>query len=783
MKHERRNNANPRRRRAGVTLVEMLVTLAVLLLMMALVVQIFQAATGSMSAAQAYQRLDDDLRRVDSTIRGDLGGATARFTPPLDPRHNLGYFEYAENDYADNDGEDCDDSIRFTARAPAGRPFTGRMWAKPPNILVPDGAGGVMSVPMNFGAYDASTNPAGMDATQRAEYFATQPITVTSEFAEIIYFLRNGNLYRRVLLIAPELQSRIVDTVDNVGWFPGAPGDPPINDVFAPGALGGAQTSWQGVNDLSARPAPRGTTGATGTNAYQSIVLNTLGDLTDRHNRAFSPRFADDFVNRGGTVGVPDGIPDDVNADNAPDFYPSLYYRVVADSVAGGVLTNRLWNVSDQTAIVGNSSLSTRLQSLGFPFIYRGAFSQAQELGNATNIGWLHGAAPFSNDGTANDATALHAFNTDTADYVNFLNHNPLDLGDNQPAPFNTGAAARSNNLQTYWGYPTWRETLAPEWQDPTWQVNRPNGFSHPFGLHPLTPIEVSQGFLVNAAGGGLLLGEQLLPPMTAASGWRTARRGQLFSDGFGSNTTFFGGSAANALWASQSWEDDLLLTNVRSFDVKAFEPALADYADLGWGDDPRVTAGVSPGVNDYLGMGNFPAPFLTGTRNAFNGGAPGPNAYALVNGQAFSVLEQTFAHEGRMPPLRDDFRFDAQFGAQAFIPVEPYLSRVGDFSAYDGNVGDDSIDTVRMRRVWETWSTTYTKAPATGVLPTTVAGVTMPGGGFPYGPPFSPPIYPSYPAPYAAPLRGIQIQIRVTDPTDQRIKSLTIRHDFSDRL
>ena len=38
---------------------------------------------------------------------------------------------------------------------------------------------------------------------------------MTSEYAEIIYFLRNGNLYRRVLLIAPELQSAIVPTVNN----------------------------------------------------------------------------------------------------------------------------------------------------------------------------------------------------------------------------------------------------------------------------------------------------------------------------------------------------------------------------------------------------------------------------------------------------------------------------------------------------------------------------------------------------------------------------------------
>ena len=79
----------------------------------------------------------------------------------------------------------------------------------------------------------------------------------------------------------------------------------------------------------------------------------------------------------------------------------------------------------------------------------------------------------------------------------------------------------------------------------------------------------------------------------------------------------------------------------------------------------------------------------------------------------------------------------------------------------------------VRLRRVWDSWSTDYSQAPATGVNP----------NGFPAGPPYSPPIYPSYPPPYPAPLRGIQIQIRVTDPTNQRVKTLTIRQDFTDKL
>ncbi len=772
MKLERRNIANPRRRRrrAGVTLVEMLVTLAVLLLMMALIVQIFQQATSGMNAAQAFQKLDEDLRRVDSTLRSDLSGATARFTPPLNPDDDLGYFEYVENEFADGQGEDCDDSIRLTVKAPPGRPFTGRMWAKPPNVLTTDALGNPITVPMLFGS---------MSAVQLNLYLATQPITVTSEYAEVIYFLRNGNLYRRVLLVAPELQSKIVATVANTGFFPDGTLSGYTNGTFTPGALGGLQTSWQGVNDLSARPAARGTPTA---NHNQTIVLNTLGDLTDRHNRAFSPRFADDFVLLDGSAATPDGIPDDLNADNVPDFHPSLYYNAINDTVTGNGTTNRLWNVSDMTGIAGNSFLAQSLQSLGFPFIYRGSFSQAQQADdNHTEIGWIHAPAPFANDGTN-----LYIFNTDPVNYVKYLNHNPLDLGDDLATPYSTSAAGYANNLQTYWGYPTWRETLAPEWADPTVQVNQVAPYSHPFGLIPITANEVNQGSLTTAAGAAGLPGEQLLPPMiqedAAGRVWRSAGQTQLFSDGAGSNTTLF--DTDHTLWTQQSWEDDLLLTNVRSFDVKAFEPALADYADLGWGDDPRVTAPVSSATGDYLGMGNTPAPFLYGNYDAFTGGYAA-NAMALVNGRACNVVGQTFAHEGRMPPLRNDFRFDAQFGAALYPSLpEPFFSRVGDTSAYNGNVGDDSNTIVRMRRIWDTWSTTYSKAPATGVLPTTLPdGTVGPGGGFPYGPPFSPPIYPSYPAPYPAPLRGIQIQIRVTDPTSQHVKVLTIRQDFTDKL
>ena len=127
-------NAHSRRR--GVTLLEMLVTVALLLLMMITIVAIFQAATGAVSVSRAYTLLDQDLRRLDVTLRQDLAGVTCVMTPPNNPNQNGGYFEYAENALSDAQDEDSDDTLRFTAKAPDGRPFTGRIWV--PKRVMPD---------------------------------------------------------------------------------------------------------------------------------------------------------------------------------------------------------------------------------------------------------------------------------------------------------------------------------------------------------------------------------------------------------------------------------------------------------------------------------------------------------------------------------------------------------------------------------------------------------------------------------------------------------------------
>ena len=72
------------------------------------------------------------------------------------------------------------------------------------------------------------------------------------------------------------------------------------------------------------------------------------------------------------------------------------------------------------------------------------------------------------------------------------------------------------------------------------------------------------------------------------------------------------------------------------------------------------------------------------------------------------------------------------------------------------------------MVRTWDSWSTDYSKAPALPFSAPPASSIR--------------PFYPSFPPPYSQPLTGIQIQIRMTDPRNERVKVLTIRQDFRDK-
>ncbi len=532
--------------------------------------------------------------------------------------------------------------------------------------------------------------------------------------------------------------------------------------TFLPAGLQESQVSWQAVNDLSARPAATGpNTNLAG--SHSQIILNSLGDLSNRENRFAYSRFANDFYDVATGGNFPDGIADDLNSDNAPDFYPTMYYNSATQTLNGGPMANGgggLLNIPPSPPGAFQNPVYTALNMglMAFPFKFPGAYSrpQALTLNNGPNngpdimAGWIHSPEPYVLFG-GNEIT----FDANPAGYVNTINHNPLDIGDNLPLPPPANPNGNAN-YQTWWGFPTWRETLSPFWADPTVQVNV--ALAQPTGLNPISLAEVQQQFLNNDGNG-----RALLPAMTSL--WRPFNP-QLFCDGWGDaagngNNTFFPSPAPPTvvpLWSNLSWEDDLIMTGVRSFDVKAYENSLASYMDLGWGDDPRYN-------------GNAGAPLLLLTTPA-----------ALT----------TFGHEGRMPPLTTDNRLDAQYGLPTYLPsTSPFLPANG--GTYTGNIGDNAPYIDRLRRVWDSWSTEYTQAPANGVYfnpNNNLNNNPMPApngdplNGFPWGPNGgTPPIYPSYPPPYPLPLRGIQIQVRVVDPSNQRVKSLTIRQDFTDKL
>ncbi len=579
---------------------------------------------------------------------------------------------------------------------------------------------------------------------------------MTSQYAEVIYFLRNGNLYRRVLLIAPERQGSITDfTTAN-----GSTGS--LQSLYVPSALA-TNASWYAVNDISARPTNVGALTGTRTD----IKLNTMGDLTNRENRWSYPRFCNDYVTHGipGTI-APDGQVDDENAatigttvlygDGAPDYYPTLYGPVFgATNSVAGVANPRVWDFYPLGS--NNAVPAQRIPSydtMAFPYIFPGSYSKPDP--NTRGFGLIH---------TPNPILWSASLNKTYLSYLQTLNHAPIDVGDSLPFPQAT---------ETWWGLPTWRESLSPYWNDPFWPLYLQDPLtgkqpSQPRGLGPVNPANyVFSNF-------------DILPPMTAQ--YRPVPQPNV--DGAGS--IVFAAAPANPptaigpIWA-QSWEDDLIMPGVRSFDIKAYDNALPGYVDLGWGDDLRLYA---PYINQNTLSAAGP-PFMTMTPGAPNtnttvfqwppiAGSPtyGYNSFTFPNGteaDPTNVINHTFAHEGRIPPLYNDWRYDPQF-LKSGVSL---LSIKATFPQYDWNIGDDQNTVIRLRRTWDSWSTEYTQAWSKGYDPNTAAAAGLPLG---------PPIYTSYPPPYPAPMRGLQIQIRVVDPRNERVKVLTIRRDFSDKL
>jgi hypothetical protein len=190
----RTDRHNPR---AAFTLTEMLVATGLVVLIMMMFAQIFGTALGTIGEQRGMANNDQKARVVTTLLRNDLKNMTYRqpafpygdvqgivaLAPGderiIDPDNQRGYFYYSENSPALN----IDDVIQFTAMIEAGnrgnvhrrnqqRPYIGR-------------AVNLVGGPNQPNRDDG--NPQNNRGQSRA--------------AEIAYFVRGGNLYRRVFLL------------------------------------------------------------------------------------------------------------------------------------------------------------------------------------------------------------------------------------------------------------------------------------------------------------------------------------------------------------------------------------------------------------------------------------------------------------------------------------------------------------------------------------------------------------------------------------------------------
>ena len=232
---QRPNTAAGRR---GFTLIEMLISTGLVVLMLTLFAQIFATATRTIGDQRAIARTDATQRVVDTTLREDFSRLTyrqrrdaagySRGIVPLAPgdepdfERQRGYWYYSENDPLN----DTDDVLQFTAeyaRGLDGQPtgyFRGKATPLGRPDLDADGAGGdppggtnydpddedLLNDRLDNGNQTAGTAPVltvpGPDRDQPAfDDGDGSNLRTRSPAAEVAYFVRYGNLYRRELLL------------------------------------------------------------------------------------------------------------------------------------------------------------------------------------------------------------------------------------------------------------------------------------------------------------------------------------------------------------------------------------------------------------------------------------------------------------------------------------------------------------------------------------------------------------------------------------------------------
>jgi prepilin-type N-terminal cleavage/methylation domain-containing protein len=201
MNRSTRSNPSPDKNRSGFTLVEMLVSVTLVLLMMTMFASIFSMATDSVSKQRGISNHDQKARSLVTIMHADFQHRTLRYPLPFYPGEDsstsptpfgnrAGYFYISTNDSYSG----LDDLIQFTVNS---------------DILIentdetPYFAKALTLSDRTFTtATNLSVNPNQPEADDGSLMFDG---TSSSNAAEVCYFVRNGNLYRRIQLLRKPL--------------------------------------------------------------------------------------------------------------------------------------------------------------------------------------------------------------------------------------------------------------------------------------------------------------------------------------------------------------------------------------------------------------------------------------------------------------------------------------------------------------------------------------------------------------------------------------------------